>query len=261
MSGNSNTSVEDVGHITDPGEVGRDEHTWGDRLVVQIANVFSWVYPLLIVCIVAQILLRLSGHNQAWLDDLQWWLYGAAVMAGFGYAIVTNSHVRVDIFYDNYSDEKKARTEIFALGWLLLPFIIIMTDILLHYAISSWQAWEGSDSPNGLHNLFILKTMLPILFVTAGIGAWSAFYRNLKKITEPTIIKQLLWAFPASFMLIERMVHYAGYWVIRFLSPDIPWRRVTREPFFDYTYLITLGLLVLVIAFLWLKNNKQVAGR
>jgi len=261
MSSDTIPSFEDVGKITDPGDVGREDHTWGDRLVVNIANFFAWIYPLLIVCIVAQILMRLSGFNQAWLDDLQWWLYGVAVLSGFGYAIVTNSHVRVDILYDHYSTEKKARTEIFALGWLLLPFLIIMTDILLHYAISSWQAWEGSDSPNGLHNLFLLKTMLPILFITAAIGAWSVMYRNLKKIAEPTLVRQLLWAFPATLMLMERIVHYAAYWVIRFASPDIPWRRVSREPFFEYTTFVSLALIALVIAIAWLIGNKQKAGR
>ncbi len=260
MSSETIPSIQDVSKITDPGEVGREDHTWGDRLVINVANFFAWIYPLLIICIVAQILLRLSGHNQAWLDDLQWWIYGVAVLAGFGYAIVTNSHVRVDILYDGYSSEKKARTEIFALGWLLLPFLIIMIDILLHYAISSWQAWEGSDSPNGLHRLFLLKTMLPILFITAGIGAWSAFYRNLKKLMEPTLAKQLLWAFPATLLMTERIVHYAGYWTIRFASPDIPWRRVSREPFFEYTTFISLALMAIVIGTLWFRNKKQNTG-
>ncbi|MGB7288426.1 MAG: TRAP transporter small permease subunit [Salaquimonas sp.] len=254
---NSVPSLEEVATITDPGDVGREDHTWGDRLVVNVANFFAWIYPLLIVCIVAQILLRLSGHNQAWLDDLQWWIYGVAVLAGFGYAIVTNSHVRVDIFYDNYDDAKKARTEVFALGWLLLPFIVIMTDILLHYSISSWQALEGSDSPNGLHRLYLLKTMLPVLFITAGIGAWSAFYRNLKKLTEPLLWKQLLAAFPATLMLFERIVHYAAYWFYRITQPDIPWRRVDREPFFEYTTWVSIALIILVVGILYFLGSKS----
>lgn len=261
MSGNSVPSIEDVGKITDPGEMGRREHVAGDRLVVKVANFFAWAYPLLILCIVGQVFLRLSGHNQAWLDDLQWWVYGVAVLTGFGYAITTNSHVRVDIFYDNFSDEKKARTDLFSLGWLLLPFIIIMTDILLHYSISSWQALEGSDSPNGLHRLYLLKTMLPTLFVMAGIAAWSALYRNLKKIGEPTLFRQILWALPAVLILLERVVHYTGYWIIRLSNPDIPWRRVTREPFFDYTTWISVAILILLIAIARFTGNKQKAGR
>jgi TRAP-type mannitol/chloroaromatic compound transport system permease small subunit len=256
MSGTVDPSIQEVGKITDPGEVDRAEQTSIDRFVVKIANLFAWAFPFLIVCIVSQILLRLSGYNQAWLDDLQWWVYGAAVLAGFGYAITTNSHVRVDILYDNYTDEKKAKTDAFGLGWLLLPFIVIMTDILIHYALQSWQSWEGSSSPNGLHNLFILKTTLPLLFMVAGLATWSRMYRAISVFGAPTLFRQLIWTFPAALMLIERVVHYAGYWVIRFNDPDIPWRRVSREPFFDYTTYISVALLVALLAWGWMRAKN-----
>ena len=94
---------EPVVAISDPGEVGRAAHNAGDRAIIQISNVFAWLFPILMVAIVAQVILRQSGFNQAWLDDLQWWLYGAAVLIAIGYAVTTNGHVRVDIFYDNYA--------------------------------------------------------------------------------------------------------------------------------------------------------------
>jgi len=259
MSGTAGPSIDEIGKIADPGEVDREQQTVIDRIVVQIANVFAWAFPILIVCIVSQILLRLSGYNQAWLDDLQWWVYGAAVLAGFGYAITTNSHVRVDIFYDNFSDEKKAKVDAFGLGWLLLPFIVIMTDILIHYSIQSWQSWEGSSSPNGLHNLFILKTFLPVLFFMAGLAAWSRMYRAISVFGVPSLFRQLIWAFPAALMLVERIVHYAGYWVIRFIDPDIPWRRVSREPFFDYTTYISVALLAALMAWGWMRARSAAA--
>ena len=97
--------------LSDPGEVGRDEHTPADRVVVWFSNFFAWLFPILMIAICAQVVLRQMGNNQAWLDDLQWWLYGAAVLIGIAYAVTTNSHVRVDIFYDNYDARKKARTD------------------------------------------------------------------------------------------------------------------------------------------------------
>ena len=254
-------TTEEVIAITDPGEVNRAEQNKGDRFIVFVGNIGAWLFPALMVAICAQVVLRNSGLNQAWLDDLQWWIYGAAVLIGVAYAVTTDSHVRVDVLYDNYPREKQTRITLFAIGWLFLPFIILAWDVTVSYAITSVVADEGSSSPNGLHNLFLLKTMLPILFITAAIGAWSVMYRNLKKIAEPTLVRQLLWAFPATLMLMERIVHYAAYWVIRFASPDIPWRRVSREPFFDYTTFVSLALIALVIAIAWLIGNKQKAGR
>jgi len=70
-------------------------------------------------------------------------------------------HVRVDILHQNFSAERKARIECFAIGWLLVPFVGLMTDVMLHYAYSSVIAGEGSSSPNGLHRVYLLKIAMP----------------------------------------------------------------------------------------------------
>ena len=105
--------------------------------MVQVSNIFAWLFPILMIAIVAQVVLRSSGMNQAWLDDLQWWLYGAASLIAIGYAVTTDSHVRVDIFHAHYTSARKNRLEIFGLVWLFLPFIILSWDFTLSYAISS----------------------------------------------------------------------------------------------------------------------------
>ncbi len=243
--------------ISDPGERNREEQVWSDRIIVHIANVASWLFPILILAIVAQVILRKAGANQVWLDDAQWWMYGFAMMVGFMYAITTNSHVRVDIFHQNFSDTKKAKIEIFALGWLLLSFLIIMTDIMMHYAISSWVASEGSDSPNGLHKLYLLKATLPILFGLSMLATCASLYRNLRVITTPTVWKFLICTFPAVWFACERLAYYVMWWYIHLTNPDLHVRRVARDPLLDYTPWIGLGLLIsiFIISFVLSRRN------
>lgn len=226
---------EEIVSISDPGERGRAEQNFGDRVIVQISNVFSWIYPILMMAIVAQVFLRAAGHNQAWLDDMQWWLYGAAVLIGVGYAVTTDSHVRVDIFHANYTPERKAKIEVFALAWLFLPFIILAWDLTLHYAVSSVVAREGSDSPNGLHMLYLLKVAVNVIFVLIAIAIWSAYVRNLAKFREPTLFNKLLYALPSVMFLVNLVIFYGLYWVVRMTAgPDLKLNRITREPIFDY---------------------------
>ncbi|MEP3277375.1 MAG: TRAP transporter small permease subunit [Stappiaceae bacterium] len=255
MSDKTIPDITEVIAVTDPGEKGREHHVWGDRLVISCGNVMAWLFIVLIFAIVSQIFLRSAGHNQAWLDDLQWWLYGLAVLTGFAYATTTESHVRVDIFYDTFSESKRAKIDIFALAWLLLPFILIMTDILFHYAVSSWAAREGSDSPNGLHGLYLLKTALPILFVLAAIACWAAYYRNLRKLTNPTLDKQLLFAFPATWFIAERTVFYCLWWFTRLTQPDLNPRRISRESIFDYSAWISLVILLSIILLAYFRSR------
>ena len=227
-------TTDEIIAISDPGEVGRENHNRGDRFIVVISNVFAWLFPFLMIAICSQVVLRYIGMNQAWLDDFQWWLYGAAVLIGIGYAVTTNSHVRVDILYDRFPIEKKTRIEIFALAWLFLPFIILCWDVTLSYAISSVTAWEGSDSPNGLHNLWILKVFMNLSFIFIGIATWAAYVRNLSIMTRPVLWKQLLFAFPSTMFLINLVVYYVLWWGVYLTSPaDTTTREVGRHAIFD----------------------------
>lgn len=248
--------IEEVLKISDPGEVDRETHGFFDRLMINIGNVTSWLFPVLIIAIVSQVFLRGAGNNQAWLDDFQWWLYGFAMLTAFGYAITTNSHVRVDILHQNFSDEKKARIEAFALGWLLLPFIAIMMDVLLHYGWQSIVSGEGSSSPNGLHRVYLLKATLPLLFLLAGLTAWSRMKYNLTRFTDTGIAAQLLWMLPTAIFVGWRLVHYAAYWVIYFTNSEIRPRRITREPFFDYALTVSVVIVVAIIV-LGLVTRKR----
>ena len=243
--------------ISDPGERHRSEHYTLDRFVIGVGNVVAWIFPILMLAIVSQVVMRKLGNNQAWLDDGQWWLYGFAMVTGFAYAITTDSHVRVDIFHQNFSASKKAKLEIFSIGWLLLPFIAIMVDIMSQYAWASWIAREGSDSPNGLHRLYLLKISLPILLVIAALAGWSMLKRNLNKFTNVTTLKCVLGAFPFCWFVADRLIFHTFYWFTRITNPDIKPRRISKEPIMEYTTLTALALLILVIISLWFFGRKR----
>ena len=263
------------GAIHDPGEVGRTEHNAGDRVIVWFSNKAAWLFPTLIFAICAQVVLRSSGVNQAWLDDLQWWLYGASAMVGIGYAVTTHSHVRIDIFHNNFPARRKHLIEVFALVWLLLPFIILCWDLTLQYAISSVIADEGSDSPNGLHNLWIMKLFVNLSFVMIAAAVWAAYVRQLKQLTRPTLFKQLLFGFPSTLFAVNLAVHYVILGTLKLTVVDLETgealktRDLLKLPIFDsiaigaeeikITMLITLSVMIviLVLSGLWSLRRRS----
>lgn len=254
----SSDTIDHVAEISDPGDRNRASHLWGDRLMINLGNIAAWLFPILMVAIVSQVFLRKAGLNQAWLDDAQWWLYGAALLTGFGYAITTDSHVRVDILHAGYSTQKKARVELFALGWCLLPFLAMMTDLLIHYAYASWLSSEGSDSPNGLHGLYMLKMLLPVLFFAAIIAAFAALSRNLAVLKKPTLWRLLAVAFPMAWFAAERGVYYILWWFTRLTKPDINPRRISREPLLEPTIWYGLAtILILAAVSYWLGRRNS----
>ena len=251
--------TEDLINLSDPGEKGREDHNRGDRFTVGLANIVAWTFPVLALAIVAQVLLRASGMNQAWLDDLQWWLYGGSALIAIAYAVTTDSHVRVDIFHENFHDAKRVRIEIFALVWLFLPFVILAWDITVPYALQAWQIDEGSSSPNGLHNLWILKILMNVAFVVIGIATWSAYVRQLARVRRPVLWRQLLWALPSTIYLVNLVVYYTIWWVLRLTTPaGIDDRELARHPIFGtfeigaeeikYSIVITVFVAIVVLA-------------
>lgn len=254
------TDVNEVLAITDPGEKGREHHGRIDRFVVQFSNVFAWSFLILMIAIVSQVFLRGAGYNQAWLDDLQWWVYGASMLAAFGYAITTNSHVRVDILHQNFSEQKKARIETFALGWMLMPFLVVMMDMMIPYAIASVQSGEGSASPNGLHRVYYLKILIPFLFFVALLAAWASFRRNVGKSGRDLWYRRLIWCFPTAVLLLWRIVHEAIYWTLA-ATTDITPRRITREYETLFESLLPAAFLIVLMALIvtWVMSRKSAA--
>ena len=235
--------------IADPVERNRDAQLWGDRFMIWVGNVAAWLFPVLMLVIIAQVILRKAGNNPAWMDDQQWWIYGASLLTGFGYAITTESHVRVDILHANYSLEKKARIEAFALGWCLLPFLILMFDNLIHYSYSSFIAREESDSPNWLHALYLLKMLLPVLFSFAIIATFATLYRHLQTLTNPELWSIFLAAFPAVWFAAERAVHYALWWIVRLSQPELNPRRIGRETLLEPGIWYGLNIILILAAY------------
>ena len=259
MSGNAELPVEQTLAITDPGEKDRELQSRADRLIVHIANIVAWLFPVLMIAICTQVVIRKMGNNQAWLDDAQWWIYGFAMTVGFFYAITTQSHVRVDILHQHFPRKKKSKIEVFGLGWLLLPFLFIMTDILFHYGWSSVLAREGSDSPNGLHRLYLLKMSLPILFALASVATISMAIRHLGAFAPVRLWSILLATLPAAILFFERVSYYVLYWITRVSQPDLNPRRISREPLFEWTmwYGIAIVALLFVISLVLSRRNTQ----
>jgi len=225
--------------ISDPGEVDRDVQNRGDRLLVFVGNQVAWLFPVLVAAICAQVLLRGAGMNQAWLDDLQWWLYGVISLVGIGYAVTTGAHVRIDILHNRFPERRKGVIEVFALTWFLLPFLLLCWDLTLPYAVASVVADEGSDSPNGLHNLWILKLLVNASFLVMIIATLASYARHLARLLRPRLHHLLLCALPSTLFGFQVAMDWILVLYLRFahVDPDtgatLGLRQLRRLPAFE----------------------------
>lgn len=134
-----------------------------DLTVRAIGTVVCWGAAILVAVIILQVVLRYGfSHGLVVLEELQWHLYAVGVMFGLSYALVTDSHIRVDLFHMRFSDRTRRWIEVFGILLLLLPFCLIMFFQSLDFLSESWRVNERSDAPLGLCCRWAIKSVIPI---------------------------------------------------------------------------------------------------
>jgi tripartite ATP-independent transporter DctM subunit len=143
-----------------------------DNGVKGAGNIVMWANLLLVLAIVSQVAMRyLLNQNYPKLDEIQWHFYGLVTMIGISYALVTDSHVRVDLLHMQLSRRAQRVIEVIGILALLVPFIYLMIDQGYDYFYESWRVNERSDSPTGLPARWALKAVIPLSFVLLALAA------------------------------------------------------------------------------------------
>ena len=151
-----------------------------DTFVKSVGSVVMWANLLLVLAIVTQVAMRyLFNENYPKLDELQWHFYGLVTMIGVSFALVTDSHVRVDLLHMQLNRRSQRVIEIIGILALLAPFIYLMVDQGYDYFYESWRVNERSDSPTGLPARWALKAVIPLSFVLLGLAALARLIHDL----------------------------------------------------------------------------------
>ena len=105
-------------------------------------------------------------------------------MFGLSYAVMTNSHVGMDLVYERLSKKWKARWDIFGTLFLLLPFAGLICYQSLDFVHEAWRLGERSVAPMGLCCRWAVKAVIPISFGMVILAALSRLVRTLAILKE-----------------------------------------------------------------------------
>ena len=79
-----------------------------------------------------------------WAYELGYILTGTHFLLGAALALMKGAHVRIDVLYGQFSDRTKALVDLTLYLLLFLPFLILLCDSLLDYALRAWESGERS---------------------------------------------------------------------------------------------------------------------
>jgi TRAP-type mannitol/chloroaromatic compound transport system permease small subunit len=136
-----------------------------DRIIKSLGERISYLYFALIILIFIDVALRyLFDKSQVWIGELQWHIYAFLFLLGISYTFQQDKHVRVDLFYNGYSDKIKNRIDILGNILLIIPWCTVVMYTAYNYASNSWYIREASSNPGGLPAKYIIKFMIVVAF-------------------------------------------------------------------------------------------------
>lgn len=155
----------------------------------RLGHAVAWLIALMAFITCAIVLFR-YGFNLGAIavQESVLYLHGIAFMLGIPYALKTDAHVRVDIFYGRLPVRSKAKVNLLGHCLFLLPVSATLLWLSLPYAGASWRILEGSQEIGGIPGIFLLKTLIPAtssLLFLQGLAGITQAVRVIRSATEP----------------------------------------------------------------------------
>jgi len=122
------------------------------------------------------------GGGSVALQELEWHVFDIIFLLGLSYTLKSDKHVRVDIFYSNYSQKTKAIVNIISSLFLILPFTILILYVSYDYIALSYTQNEISPDPGGLAYRWAIKSMMVVGFVLLGVQSIADVVNNIRKL-------------------------------------------------------------------------------
>jgi len=99
------------------------------------------------------------------LQELEWHLYDLTFLFAIAYTMSRDKHVRVDIFYDRFSEKTKAVIQIITVLFFVVPFAVLVIAEAVPFVQMSYSMHEQSGDPGGLGCRWIIKSTMIIGFL------------------------------------------------------------------------------------------------
>ena len=112
------------------------------------------------------------------------YLHGALFMLGAAPTLLADKHVRVDVFYRNFTERQKHWVNTICHTLFTLPFCTLILLGSWGYVSESWSIMESSPEPGGIPAVFLLKTLIPAMALLLALQAISLIIQGLIELSE-----------------------------------------------------------------------------
>jgi len=152
-----------------------------DKITKYSSYFSAFILSLLVILIVYDATARyLFSSGSTALQELEWHFFDVVILLSIAYTFKHNAHVRVDIFYGEFSKKRQAIINILAILFFILPLSGLITYIGFGFVELSFMQHEASCDPGGLTNRWIVKSLMPLAFILLALQAIDELVQIIK---------------------------------------------------------------------------------
>ncbi len=156
-----------------------------DNLNEAVGKGVAWLNTLLVLLICYDVIARyLFNSTFSAIIELEWHLFAFIFLVGAAYALKHDKHVRVDVFYANFTEKQQAWVNLLGTVFFLIPFCLIVIYTSIRFTGNAFAINEGSPDPGGLPARYVVKAAIPIGFTLLLLQAISLLIKSLLTLTH-----------------------------------------------------------------------------
>ena len=149
-----------------------------DAIAERTGRMIAWLTLGMVLATVAVVVMRYAfGQGLIWLQESVNWMHSLVFMLGAAYTLQADQHVRVDIFYREMSERRKAIVNLAGTVLFLLPLCAFLLFESWQYVATAWRIAERSREAGGLPMLYLLKSVIPLMAVLLAVQGASLALR------------------------------------------------------------------------------------
>ncbi|MCK9503348.1 MAG: TRAP transporter small permease subunit [Porticoccaceae bacterium] len=151
-----------------------------DRITELSGTLVSWLSLVLIINTVIVVAMRyFFGGGSIALQETMTYIHASLFMLAMAFTLKRGGHVRVDVFYRQFSPKTQALVDAAGTLVFLLPVSVLIFAMSLDYVVSSWEIREVSTESTGLQLVYLLKSLLLVLPLALIFQGLAEFIKNL----------------------------------------------------------------------------------
>ena len=151
----------------------------------RVGQVIAWLTLLLVILVMTVVVSRyLLGVGSIAIQESVSYVHAIIFMLGLAFTLQRGGHVRVDIFYREFSPRRKAIVDLIGASIFLLPFCGLILFGSWDYVMASWSIRETSSETGGIAAVYLLKTLMIIMPITLGLQGVGQIIESVLVLTK-----------------------------------------------------------------------------